>query len=436
MKKIIIAGMVLCTVTTACRKDNDGSVFGVRPEERMNATLTAYKQQLTGGANGWKGYLFPDGGEGFGFYFKFGQNNRVNMLGDLTTTTGQDLAESSFRMGAQQRPSLVFDTYSYIHMLSDPDRRVFGGIVGRGYDSDFEFGYDSTRTDTVFLTGNANFSKMMLVRANAEEEKAYNAGGLNTIVNNISDYVNEHPILFVTTPDGKKMQTAIVPDSRAFSMVYEQDGNAKTISLPYAYTLNGILTRDPFKIGNTAFQQVFFDEAKQVLYLKDNGKNIEFQAAAGPIFALHVLLGVAYEQISVSDATQGAFSPNFLAMWKAAKIKMPTTATNLQLTGMDVQFDPINQLLGVTFNVYQAPNQFSALFVYDYTKTKDGIFSFTMQDVKGDVASIILPAVKPILDKLGVGKYRVDYFSQPGNTQMGQIIGVDDPAFILGGTLR
>ncbi|MBC9934750.1 DUF4302 domain-containing protein [Chitinophaga qingshengii] len=436
MKKFIIAGMVLCTLATACRKDNDGSVFGVRPEERMNATLTAYKKQLTGGTNGWKAYLFPDGGYGFGFYFKFGENNRVNMLGDLTPETGQDLAESSYRMGAQQRPSLVFDTYSYIHLLSDPDGRVFGGIFGRGYDSDFEFGYDSTRTDTIFLTGSANKSKMMLVRANAQEETAYAAGGLNTIQNAIYDYVFTHPIMYVTTPDGKKMQTAIVPDSRTFSLIYEEDGAAKTFSVPYAYTLNGIITKEPFKIGNKFYQEVFYDDAKQVLYLKDNGKNVELQPAPGPIFALHVLLGVAYNQLNVSDATQGAFSPNFLTMWKAAKTKMPTTAPNLQLNGVDVIFDPANQQMGLNFKVTQAPNQFTALFVYDYTKSKDGVFTFTMQDVKGDVATVILPAVKPILDKLGVGKYRVDYFSLPGNTQMGQIIGVDDPAFILGGTLR
>ncbi|NLR65667.1 DUF4302 domain-containing protein [Chitinophaga varians] len=436
MKKFIIAGMVLCTLATSCRKDNDGSVFGTRPEERMNTTLTAYKKQLTGGANGWKAYLFPDGGEGFGFYFKFGENDRVNMLGDLTPVTGQDLAESSYRMGALQRPSLVFDTYSYIHMLSDPDDRVFGGLRGRGYDADFEFGYDSTRTDTVFLTGAANKSKMLLVRASAAEETAYKAGGLNTIRDAVGDYIDQHSTLYVSTADGKKVQTAIVPDSRVFSLIYEENGTAKTLSIPYAYTLTGIITKDPFKIGNSFYQEVFFDAGKQVLYLKDNGKTIEFQEATGPIFDLHLLLGIAYGQISVTDASQGSFSPGFLTMWKTIKARIPTTAANLQLTSMNFIFNTANQQLVVLVEVYQGANRFTAPFIYDYTKSKDGVFSFTPQDVKGDVASIILPAMQPLLDKLATGKYRVDYFSMPGNPQMGRILGVDDPAFILGGTLR
>jgi hypothetical protein len=436
MKKFIIAGVVLCTLATACRKDNDGSVFGTKPEERMNATLTAYKQQLTGGASGWKAYLFPSGGAGFGFYFKFGENGRVNMLGDLTPATGQVPAESSYRMGAMQRPSLVFDTYSYIHMLSDPDDRVYGGLRGKGYSSDFEFGYDSTRTDTVFLTGAANKSKMLLVRASAAEEAAYKAGGLNTISDAVDSYISQHSTLYVATADGKKVQTAVVPDERMFSLIYEENGNAKTLSIPYAYTLTGFVTRDPFKIGNSTYQEVFLDANKQVLYLKDNGKNNEFQEATGPIFDLHILLGVAYGYITVNDAAQGSFSPKFLTMWKTARTTMPTATPNLQLSAMHLQFNVASQQLNVVVEVTQATRRYAGTFVYDYTKTKDGAYSFTQQDVKGDIPAIIYPVMKPILDKLGTGKYRADYFSVPGNPQMGQLIGIDDPAFILGGILR
>ncbi|WP_211999677.1 DUF4302 domain-containing protein [Chitinophaga sp. HK235] len=437
MKKVIIAGLLLCTFATACRKDNDGSVFGVKPEERMNTTLKAYKSQLTGGANGWKAYLFPEGGQGFGFYFKFGENNRVNMLGDLSAATGQNQSESSYRMAAMQRPSLVFDTYNYLHLLSDPNENVFGGIRGRGYDSDFEFGYDSTRTDTVFMTGNAKMSKMILVRASAGEEAAYKAGGLNYIRDAVEDYVAGHSTLYTTTADGKKIQTVVNPNSRTFSLVYEQDGNLKTESTPYAYTLTGFLTKNPFQIDKNTYQEAFFDPVKQVFYLKGNGKNIEFQEANGPIFALHLLLGIGYDQIVTSDATQGAFSPGYKKLWDAAKAQMPNLGfPNLQLAGIDIIFDTQSQLMGVNVRVTQAPNNFSGMYIFDYTKNKDGHFSFAMQDIKGEIPSLIYPAMKGILDKLGTGKYRVDYFSMPGNTQMAQLIGVDDPAFIMGGSLK
>lgn len=437
MKKYIIAGTLLCILAASCRKDNDGSVFGTKPEERMNNTLTAYKQQLTGGTNGWKAYLFPDGGQGFGFYFKFGENNRVNMLGDLTPATGKDLSESSYRMGALQRPSLLFDTYNYLHLLADPDRNVFGGLPGKGYDSDFEFGYDSTRTDTVFLTGNAKQSKMVLVRASAAEEAAYKAGGLNNMRDAITDYVATHPNLYTTTSDGKKIQTVVNPGSRSFALVYEKDGELKTENNNLAYTLTGFFTRHTFTINSNSYREVFFDAAKQVMYLKSNGKNTELQVANGPLFALHLLLGTGYDQILTSDATQGAFSPAYKTLWTAAKAKMPNLGfPNLQLVGMNIIFDTESKLIGVQVRVTQNANSFTGMYIFDYAKSKDGVFSFTMQDIKGEIPTIIYPAMKPILDKLAIGKYRVDYFSMPGNSQMAQLIGVDDPSFIIGGSLQ
>ncbi|NML41277.1 DUF4302 domain-containing protein [Chitinophaga sp. G-6-1-13] len=437
MKKYIIAGTLLCILAASCRKDNDGSVFGLKPEERMNTTLTAYKQQLTGGANGWKAYLFPNGGQGFGFYFKFGENNRVNMLGDLTPITGQDLSESSYRMGAQQRPSLVFDTYNYLHLLSDPDDRVFGGLRGKGYDSDFEFGYDSTRTDTVFLTGNAKKSKMVLVRASAADEAAYKAGGLNTMRDAVSDYVVTHPTLYTTTADGKKIQTVFNTNSRGFSLVYEKDGELVTDVNNYAYTLTGVFTKDPFIINNTSYRELFLDNDKKIMYLKGNGKNTELQVANGPLFALHLLMGIGYDQIETSDATKGAFSPGYQTMWTAAKTQMPNLGfPNLQLIGLNILFDTQSQLMGVQIKLTQNANSFTGMYIFDYVKNKNGEYSFTMQDIKGEIPGLVYPAMKQILTKLATGKYRLDYFSMPGNSQMAQLIGVDDPTIAIGGSLK
>jgi hypothetical protein len=77
------------------------------------------------------------------------------MLSDFNETTATVLKESSYRLKALQQPTLIFDTYSYLHLLSDPDPNVAGGIAGKGYNSDFEFAYDPTiaQADTIILTG-------------------------------------------------------------------------------------------------------------------------------------------------------------------------------------------------------------------------------------------------------------------------------------------
>src|SRR5204862_5715275 len=89
-----------------------------------------------------------------------------------------------------QQPSLLFDTYSYLHVLADPNPDVNGGTVGGGLFSDFEFYFDSNSADTIQLVGRLNGSKMSLVKATPAEENAYNSGqlaaGLN--INKILTY--------------------------------------------------------------------------------------------------------------------------------------------------------------------------------------------------------------------------------------------------------
>jgi hypothetical protein len=63
-----------------------------------------------------------------------------------------------------QQPSLIFDTYSYLHLLADPDPNVNGGRVGAGLSSDFEFYVDSTVADTMKLVGRFNGSKAILTK--------------------------------------------------------------------------------------------------------------------------------------------------------------------------------------------------------------------------------------------------------------------------------
>ncbi|HRO71158.1 MAG TPA: DUF4302 domain-containing protein, partial [Chitinophagaceae bacterium] len=82
------------------------------------------------------------------------------------------------------------DTYSYLHVLSDPDATVNGGSFGAGLLSDFEFYFDSASADTVRLVGRVNGSRLTLIRATAAEENAYLNGQLvaGLSINNILTY--------------------------------------------------------------------------------------------------------------------------------------------------------------------------------------------------------------------------------------------------------
>ena len=46
------------------------------------------------------------------------------MFSDFDSTSAVTLQESSYRLKAEQQPTLIFDTYSYVHVLADPNEAV------------------------------------------------------------------------------------------------------------------------------------------------------------------------------------------------------------------------------------------------------------------------------------------------------------------------
>ncbi len=56
--------------------------------------------------------------------------------------------ESGYRLKATQRPSLIFDTYSYIHAAADPDPNVSFSPTnsgGYGWGTDFDFSFTEAK---------------------------------------------------------------------------------------------------------------------------------------------------------------------------------------------------------------------------------------------------------------------------------------------------
>src|SRR5688500_18012521 len=194
MKRLLIIFFIVTAVVSSCKKDDD-PVFDKSPDERLKEKLDEYQAQLSGAQNGWKGLLITNGGNGstHSFYFKFNNENRVVMLSDFDSLSAVTLKESSYRLKALQQPSLLFDTYSYLHVLSDPDGTVNGGAQGAGLLSEFEFYFDAATSDTIKLIGRFNASKMTLIRATKAEADAFNSGqlaaGLNILnINKILTY--------------------------------------------------------------------------------------------------------------------------------------------------------------------------------------------------------------------------------------------------------
>ncbi|MGH2647748.1 MAG: DUF4302 domain-containing protein [Ginsengibacter sp.] len=248
MKKVLISILIVSAFFYSCKK-TDKSVFDKSPDERLTETLAAYETQLSGAQNGWKAVIKVDSGKGaaYSFYFKFNDANRVVMLSDFDSLSAVTPKESSYRLKALQQPSLIFDTYSYLHVLSDPDPAVNGQNVGSGLLGDFEFYFDSVSTDSIKLIGRIHGSKLTLVRASQAEEVLFNSGGLASGlgINKILTYFKR------LTVGAQSYDIQINPRTRQVIFTWlDGSGAVQTFTTGYYFTADGIGFTDPLVNGS------------------------------------------------------------------------------------------------------------------------------------------------------------------------------------------
>lgn len=271
MKKVLLFIFLITSVVLSCKKE-DKPVFEKSADERLSEKLAAYQVQLSGSLNGWKGLLTTDSGKGgvFSFYFKFNNVNRVTMLSDFDTLSSVTLKESSYRLKALQQPSLIFDTYSYLHVLSDPDASLNAGGYGAGLVSDFEFYFDAGSTDTIKLVGRFNGSKLVLVRATKTEEDAYNAGalGIGHSINKILTYFKR------LTVGSQLYDVKIDPLTRKFIFSWlDANGNLIFFTTTYYFVPNGIVFTTPLVNGSqiiSGFSNITWTPATETINLSVN----------------------------------------------------------------------------------------------------------------------------------------------------------------------
>ena len=250
MRKILSFTLLATIALSGCNKKEDDA-FDQSPDERINETLAEYQSALVKAPYGWKGLIYPAGTKGgvFAFYFKFNDSNRVEMFSDFDSTSNVTPATSSYRLKALQQPSLLFDTYSYIHVLSDPDGSVNGGDYGTGLGSDFEFAIMDVGTDTIKLTGRFNGSKAYLIKATQQEADDYYSKRYKTrVFANHSKILNYFKRLVVGS-NQYQIKINQVAHTITFTWV-DGNGNEQTYTTGYYYTTDGIALTPSFTDGS------------------------------------------------------------------------------------------------------------------------------------------------------------------------------------------
>ncbi|HEX6428906.1 MAG TPA: DUF4302 domain-containing protein [Niastella sp.] len=268
-----------------CNKKHDNA-FSESVDERLNETLAAYQKVLIGAQYGWKGFIYPAGSKGgvVGFYFKFNDSNRVEMFSDFDSASAVTPMTASYRLKALQQPALLFDTYSYVHVLADPDAAVNGGSYGKGLVSDFEFAIDSIVGDSVKLTGRFNGSKAFLIKATQQEAQNYYDDKYNRLFSNFSKILNYFKRLVVGST---QYEIEVNQATRIIKFTWvDNDGNVHTATTGYYYTTDGIVLSPAFTDGFTSissFNNITWSGSTTTMSFTVNGTASTIAGTGTPI---------------------------------------------------------------------------------------------------------------------------------------------------------
>lgn len=432
--------ILLTLLFAGCSRDKTGSIFGEKPEERIARVLAEHKATLTGAQFGWKTVIYPPGGGGYGFFFTFGTNDRVRMNADLTLETAGTANESTYRLKAVQRPSLLFDTYSYLHLLSDPDPNVFGGEVGEGYEVDFEFSIDSVLTDTIKLTGITFGTKIIMTRATQAEYNAYTTGAYEGLIATMEDYLTEFPWQFLQFADGRRIQVSADGIRKLFSMSYIDDAGAvQLLTTAYSYTLNGILLQTPLTYNGNTFRELLWDADNNVFYIMVNNQRVNVQVSPTAVVPMHKLLGTEFNLLQVAPPTQPmpGWSATYTNVWTAVGDAIRTGPYELTIYYADYSFDVESATMTLYIHVIQDNLLYTAIYPFSYTKTSAGVFNFTGLPYSGN-AAVIAEDMKPFLDYLREDRFNMDFYidQQQGYGRLGQLISIENPDFYFTGFME
>ncbi|RZK75003.1 MAG: DUF4302 domain-containing protein, partial [Pedobacter sp.] len=304
MKKLIYLFMVVL-VFAGCKKEEELN-FDDRPEVRMNQSIEEVNTILASSPNGWIATLPTAGGGGYGFYMTFDRANQVvQMAGDLTDESATKIAPSTYRVKANAGAELIFDTYNYISLLSDPNPASFGGVTGTGLRSDVEFLFERSTADSLILTGKKYRQVLKMVKATAAQKTAYESAQYKTLIDKFKAFfvTNANPFIEVVSGTTTLKVTLTLNSTNSLNSgkridltgVLADGTTIASANMKFAYTINGVsILGDGLVWNGIKFVRMAWKDANTLAIYDSTGKEYIVNNSTVPLVPLHLLFGSKY----------------------------------------------------------------------------------------------------------------------------------------------
>jgi hypothetical protein len=438
MKKILLMSFFTLLFMQACKKDQE-LIDNKKPEERVAQAIDKYNKELVNSAEGWVATIKTTVIDGtYSFYMNFNESSRVAMWADYAPNA----FESTYRLKYVMAPSIIFDTYSTLHLLQDPNPASFEGEYGQGYGSDFEFEIREQVGDTIKLVGKKRLAELTLVKANAADKDFY-----TNAVSNLNTYTEDHPYLYISDPkdNANKIQVSVNtdPQGRTLTLTSLQNNAVSSESSKFVYSAkDGLKLSSPLSYNGLIIVAVNWDNTNNKFFLvTSSGSKIEVLMSGVPIMPLHLVLGTNYVNIVVPKATTyGGWSSNFITRRATAA----TAVGRFSLGGVPLVLDRIAFVFNSTTKTVNlvvittyGTNTLQLPYPYTYTKTSSGVYKFTALPASGNSAALQAALDALLKERINVDTFTIDYFADAITGQiLGQFKSIEHPDFTFSGFLQ
>ena len=422
MKRFLILFIAIWALIS-CRKTEVQELFDASPEARAGERLAELQNKLVSGVNGWKGVLTTSLGGGYSFYVKFNEDNTIQMLSDINSTTSGTMKASTYRTKWVMDASLIFDTYNYISLLSDPGAKVPGATAANGLQSDVEFEYVRSSQDTVFLKGKRYKNNFVLTRLTEDERQTF----INSYTSVISD--NTSLISAIKFPyiqlDGIQNKISFVVDNNSKKVSAEymgSDGEVNSIVGKFGFDIYGFTFPIAMQVGTSNFINGVIKDNK-LLLVDVEGKQTEVKSNDVPILPILTTFGYnkANKRIT-SDAIPGVTANVHIFN----KVRELFTASGRNITSMYFAFT--NSTTAIFYIGYSSgTSAFVASASYQYTQDGNKLKLKRIGIDGGNNWNTRAVQVAPVDNLFGTGDEReflIDWVSSQNATIVYPIAGI------------
>ncbi len=436
MKKNFIYLTMLLFVMLSCNKSEVVPLFDESANKRVTTIVDGYKKQLAGAENGWRGEYYPDGGKtgGYSFYLKFDANGKVVMYSDIDDRNysgggsyfgnGYDKSfETTYQVKTLQKPTLVFDSYSYLHELVNPD---YNG--GTGQVADLELAFDTSTDSKITLVGTVNKTQMILTKITKTESDLLAKGGLASIFNSTLGYLNTDKFLTLVFPTGEKSDVNLDFASKTISIysINSRTGDIDIASSQFVTTVTGLQLKTAITLYGVTFQEMLWDSVLKVYYINSGGRRINFVQSSRPGLPFYYALGTLFVGFDMNPniPSQSAEYKALYAKIKSNVIALSTAPPARVINDVFFQYLPDDGIFVLVIGYRRTDAAGAIVFdgagvlYYEPALDARGNISFkrlaTTATLSGGqitpgISAIVATGVKPLTDILETNTFTWDY---------------------------